>query len=228
MNALLLLCLAATPTPQDLVDGAEIGDTQQYVYFQSHNVYKAERQDKKAGTTRFSGSWSMKDDTLEVKPTSCKGPGCKELNKPYRVQLQVQAERVLQVKSESTVFPSGSYYCHHLGCEPRVGVELLGKDAKAMAMIWLTDFVIDKNRGRNTTTVWWGKKLEGGAPVTTHIETCGRDVEKSTRGADELTRDLSELPWLGKVGRTASADKDCLWDVRLYVADDVLPPPRKP
>ncbi len=31
----------------------------------------------------------------------------------------------------------------------------------------------------------------------------------------------------GKPEVKASAEKDCLWDVRLYVADDTMPPPRK-
>ena len=226
MHLLVLLCLSAMPSSQDLIDGAEIGDRNQYVYFESHNVYKAERIDKKAGNTKLAGSWSFKDDTIEVKPTSCKGPLCKELNKPYQAQVQVLAERALLVNSTGALFPSGSYYCHHLGCEPRVGIEVLSKNTKAATMIWLLDFVIDKNKGRNSTVAWWGKKLQGAAAVTTHVETCGRDPEKAKKGAEELVKDLSELPWLGKLEPKPSAEKDCLWDVRLYVADDVLPPAR--
>jgi len=224
MHALTLLVLAITP--QEAIDGAEIGTADQYVMFESHGPYKAERTDKKAGNTTLAGKWDLKDDTLEVKVSSCKGPACKELNKPYTAKISMMAERAMMVQSTSSIFPSGAYYCHYLGCEPRTGVELLSKGAKAGAVMYLQDHLIDKNKGRNSTVVWWGKKLQGDAGPT-RIEYCPRDEAKAKKGAEELQADLADLPWLTKPEVKASAEKDCLWDVRLYIADDVTPPAKK-
>ena len=64
MHVLTLMLL--TISPQEAIDGAEIGTADQYVAFESHGPYKAERTDKKAGNTTMTGKWELKDDTLEV------------------------------------------------------------------------------------------------------------------------------------------------------------------
>ncbi len=43
-----------------------------------------------------------------------------------------------------------------------------------------------------------------------------------------MAADLGELGWLGKIDPpTETADKDCLWDVRVYLADDAAVPEKK-
>ena len=74
-------------------------------------------------------------------------------------------------------YPSGSYYCRYQGCEKRTGVELLSKEAKARTMNWLLDFMIDKNRKRDVTVVWWGKKLQTDADK--RIKQWSAELEKA-------------------------------------------------
>lgn len=73
--------------------------------------------------------------------------------------------------------------------------------------------------------VWWGKKLQEDAGKS-RIETCGRDPERAKKGAELLQADLAELPWLGKLEISPSAEAGCLWDVRVTIADDVVAPSR--
>jgi hypothetical protein len=222
---LLTAVLTAAPTAQDLIDGSEIGNADGYVAFESHGKYHAEKVDKTKGNTVLKGGWTLKDDVVDVKITSCKGPACKELNKPYRAEVAAAAERALLVKAipAESMLPSGSYYCHYLGCEKRVGVELLSKNAKAKGVNFVLDTLIDKNKGRNTTIVWWGRKLADDVKKS-RIEYCGREEARAKKGAAEVSADLGELPWVGKLEPRLTAEKDCLWDVRVFLVDDLMPP----
>jgi hypothetical protein len=123
------------------------------------------------------------------------------------------------------MLPTGSYYCRFQGCEQRIGIELRSKNAPASAMNYILDFSIDKNRKRDQTVVWWGKKLQTDAGPS-RIETCARDPERAKKGAELMQADLAELPWLGKLEIKETEDKDCLWDVRVTVADTVVAPSR--
>ncbi len=227
LSTVLIAALAAVPNAQDLIDGAEIGNADGYVAFESHGKYHAEKIDKAKGNTVLKGSWKLTQDLVEVKIATCKGPACTELNKPYKAQVSAAAERALLVKAipADSMLPSGSYYCHYLGCEKRIGVELLSKNAKAMSVNFVLDTLIDKNKGRNSTIVWWGRKLADEVKVS-RVEYCGRDEERAKKGAMEAVADLATLTWVGTLAPTPSPEKDCLWDVRVYLADGLTPPAR--
>jgi hypothetical protein len=220
---------------QDFIEGAEVGTAEAYVALESKGRYHAEKVDKSKGNTVLKGTWKMKDGSgeaktghVDVKVASCTGPACKDLKKDYALDVELQAERAMTVKSTppDSMFPSGSYYCRYQGCEKRTGVELLSKDAKPRTMNYLLDFMIDQNRKRDVTVVWWGKKLSGDAGKT-RIEYCARDGERGKKGAELVAGDLATLPWVGKLEPTESADKECLWDVRVWIADDVAVPEKK-
>lgn len=230
-------------TVQDFIEGAEVGTAEAYVALESKGRYQAEKVDKAAGKTVLKGTWKMKDTGaglkengldqklghLDVKIASCTGPACKDLKKDYALDVELQAERAMTVKSTppESMFPSGSYYCRYQGCEKRTGVELLSKDAKPRTMNYLLDFMIDQNRKRDVTVVWWGKKLTSDAGKT-RIEYCPRDAERGKKGAELVAADLATLSWVGKLDApTETADKECLWDVRVYIADDVAVPEKK-
>ncbi len=223
----LTAVLAAAPTALDLIDGSEIGNAEGFVAFESHGKYHAEKVDKAKGNTVLKGSWTFKDDAVDVKIATCKGPACKELNKPYRAEVSAAAERALLVKAipSDSMLPGGSYYCHYLGCEKRVGVELLTKNARARGVNFLLDTLIDKNKSRNSTIVWWGHKLAEDVK-TSRIEYCAREAERAKKGADEVAADLASLGWVGKLEPTLSAEKECAWDVRVFLADELTPPTR--
>ena len=221
---------------QDFVEGAEVGTAEAYVALESKGKYHAEKVDKAAGKTVLKGSWKMKDSggpdqkvgRVEVKIASCTGAACKDLKKDYALDVELQAERAMTVRSNppDSMFPSGSYYCRYQGCEKRTGVELLSKDAKARTMSYLVDFMIDQNRKRDVTVVWWGKKLASDAGKT-RIEYCPRE-ERGKKGAELVAADLATLSWLGKIDAPIeTAEKDCVWDVRVYVADDAALPEKK-
>ena len=222
---LLSAVLAATPSAQDLIDGSEIGNADGYVAFESQGKYHAEKVDKAKGNTVLRGAWTIKADVIEVKLSSCKGPACKELNKPYKAEVSAAAERALLVRAipSDAMLPSGSYYCHYLGCEKRVGVELSSKNAKAKSVNFVLDTLIDKNKGRNSTIVWWGRKLAADVKKS-YLEYCPREAERAKKGAEEVAADLATLPWVGKLEPSPSAEPDCLWDVRVFLADDLTPP----
>lgn len=228
IHALVPLLLLGLPSSEEFLDGAEIGDATHSVYFQSHGKYSAEHVDKSAGNSELKGSWSMNGDVVEAKPKSCKGPACKSLEKPYKARVTVVADRAMVVKSEpdDAMLETGSYYCHYQGCEKRVGVELVSKSAKAVAVNYACDHLIDKNRARNSTVVWWGERMPD-AIAKSRIEYCTREPERAKAGAAQVSADLAELPWIGKLEPTASGVKDCLWDVRVYIADDAAPPARE-
>ena len=75
------LC-AAAPNPEDLIDGAEIGNAEGFVAFESHGKYHAEKIDKAKGNTVLRGSWVMKGETVEAKPVTCTGPACSTGSRP--------------------------------------------------------------------------------------------------------------------------------------------------
>lgn len=210
---------------QDFLEGAEIGDANGYVALETGGKYHAEKSDKATGKTVVKGSWALKGDTFWVKAITCTGPACKDAKKDFQAQVAVVAERAMVVKSTpaNSMLPSGSYYCRFQGCEKRFGVELLSKGAKALTMNYLLDYLIDKNRKRDVTVVWWGKKLQSEAGKT-RIETCAREPERSAKAAALVAADLAELPWFGNVETVVSAEKDCAFDVRVYVADDTALP----
>lgn len=210
---------------QDFLEGAEIGDANGYVALETGGRYHAEKVDKTAGKTVLKGSWALKGDTFLIKAITCSGPSCKELKKDFQAQVHVVAERAMVVKStpDDSMLPTGSYYCRFQGCEKRFGIELLSKNAKALTMNYLLDYLIDKNRKRDVTVVWWGKKLQVAAGKT-RIETCQREPERSAKAAELVAADLKELPWLGPIEITPSADKNCTFDVRVYVSDETALP----
>ena len=43
----------------------------------------------------------------------------------------------------------------------------------------------------------------------------------------EVQKDLAELGWLGKLDIAESKSADCLWDVRVLLADDAAPPQKQ-
>jgi hypothetical protein len=221
---LLALALTADPNLPDFVDALEIGPADHFVAFDSGGKYRAEQLDaKRAKLAELRGRWTLKDDTVEVKLIGCTGPSCKDLKKDYRAHLELAADRALLIQSNApgVLLESGAYYCHYQGCEKRIGVVLASKDAKPRTMNYLLDFLIDQNRPRNSTVVWW--KRQPGDAGKTRIEYCTREAEKAKAGAAQVAADLATLPWIGKLEPAASAEAGCLWDVRVVVADDVVP-----
>jgi hypothetical protein len=226
-TTLLLAALLGTISVQDQLDGTEIGDATQYIAFQSGGAYTAERTDEKAGTTTAKGSWKVAGDQLSVKIASCNGPACDEMGKGYTAQLAIVAERAMTVKSSTGTrgpLSTGSYYCRFQGCEKRTGVVLHTHGAKPAVMKYLHDFLIDKNRTRDVTVVWWGKKLPEKVAAS-KLTYCQRDAERAKKGAEVMAKDLSELEWIGKLEPQPSADANCLYDVQLLVADGTELPP---
>jgi|GEM_PF-1905407 hypothetical protein len=225
LTALLTLSLSQLPTPLDIIDNAEIGDANQYIQLRSKGVYEGHALDKAKGNTVVNGAWKMNGDTVEVKLSGCKGPACKDLKKDYTAKVTIAAARAMLLASTAPkpFFQSGSYYCHYLGCEPRIGVEVLSKGANLRAMHAVEDHLISKNVGRNTTVVWIGQRADTDT-TKSRIETCGRDPEKAKAALETLKADLADAAWVGEYSVVETPAKDCLWDVRLYVRDDVQPP----
>lgn len=228
MLPIVLVAVLSGISVQEQLDGTEIGDETQYIAFNSGGVYVAEHEDKKAGKTHAKGTWAVKDNRLEVKIASCKGPRCNTLGKSYGSDISIVAERALLVKStlEGGPLSSGSYYCRFQGCEKRTGVLLVTHGARANVMKYLVDFLIDQNRTRDVTVVWWGKKLPE-AHATSSITYCPRDLKRSKDGAELVSKDLAELKWFGKVAPSPTPETDCLWDVKVVVGDTVELPPRR-
>jgi len=232
MTTMLPIVLAAVLSGisvSEQLDGTEIGDEAQYIAFQSGGLYTAEHEDPgKKGKTAAQGRWEVKGDQLEVKITSCKGPRCATLGKGYTARIQIVAERAMTVDSSLKDGPlsTGSYYCRFQGCEKRTGVTVVTHGAKANVMKYLVDFLVDQNRTRDITVVWWGKKLP--APqAQSAVSYCAREPERAKKAAEQAAADLATLPWFGKVTPTASADTQCLHDVQVVVGDSVKIPPRR-
>jgi hypothetical protein len=228
LTALLALSLSQLPSPMDFIDNTEIGDAKQYIGLRSRGVYEGHLVDKAKGETVVSGTWKLVNgDTVEVKAAGCKGPACKDAKKDYTAKVTVAAARAMMLDSKAPppFFPSGSYYCHYLGCEPRIGVEILSKAAKMGSLHAIEDALIERNHGRNTTVVWIGPRPEGDT-AKSRIEVCGRDPEKAKAALELLKGDLATAPWFGEATVVEELQKDCLWDVRLFVRDDLQPPPK--
>ncbi|HEY3445974.1 MAG TPA: hypothetical protein VGK67_06385 [Myxococcales bacterium] len=229
MHASLLFAfaLAAAPTVQDFVDGAEIGDAEHFVAFDTAGRFRSELIEK-AGKTRVTGTWSLKGDTATVKASGCTGPSCKDLKKDFTAKVAVTADRAMVVQSDAPgeLLKSGSYYCRLGGCEKRIGVVVEGKDAKPRTLNYLLDYLIDQNRKRDVTVVWIGPTRTADAGKT-RLEYCTRQTEIALKGALQVAGDLELLKWVGKLEPTASEEKGCLWDVRLVVADDVAVPAKQ-
>lgn len=227
-TALVALSLAQLPTVQDFVENSEIGDARQYIGLRSKGVFEGYAVDKAKGDTAVTGTWRLSGETLEVKASGCKGPACKELKKDWSAKVGVAAARAMTVGAgaPAPLLPSGSYYCHHLGCEPRLGVELLSKGASLRALHGLEDALIARNVGRNTTVVWIGARPEVDT-TRSRIEVCGRDPEKGKAALETLQADLAPVDWFGEVTVVEAPAQGCEWDVRLFVRDDLVAPPRK-
>ncbi|HZN93869.1 MAG TPA: hypothetical protein VFB81_14255 [Myxococcales bacterium] len=229
MIAQLLLATALGISVQDHLDGAEIGDANLTIAFESGGKYRAETEGAKEKTVAR-GTWAVQGEVLEVKVSSCKGPACDKLGKGYKAGVSMVSDRAMTVRTSAPDSPlgSGSYYCHYGACEKRVGVMLVTHSAKAPVMKYLLDFLIDKNvgRGGSGTVVWWGKRMPDKAPGT-ELTYCTRDEDHSKKGAELVARDLAELAWLGVPAPKASATKDCLYDVQLVVKDDAELPAKR-
>lgn len=208
---------------QDQLSGAEIGDAVQFVSFRTDGKYHAEREEK-GGKTVARGFWKLDGSKLEVKVTSCKGPGCKGFGKSWKAEVALTAERAMTLKTAPAEAPlkSGSYYCRSQGCEQRIGVELVSHQRRVDVMQHLLDYLIDKNRTRDVTVVWIGP-ASAGAQDRSALHYCERDADRGKKGADLVAADLSALGWFDKV-TPKSAGKDCLFDVRLTVGDEVKLP----
>ncbi|MGV3620434.1 MAG: hypothetical protein ACO1OB_06440 [Archangium sp.] len=225
LTAFLVLSLAQLPTPNDFLENSESGDALQSVQLRSHGVYEGTTIDKAKGNTVTTGKWAITDDTLEVKVTGCRGPLCKEQKKDWSAKVSVVAARAMMLQSTAPkpLLQSGAYYCHYLGCEPRIGTEILSKGANLKSLHAVEDHLIGKNRGRDQTVVWIGQRTDTDTKKT-RIETCGRDPEKAAKGLELLKADLADAAWVGEYTVVEEPKKDCTWDVRLFVRDDVTPP----
>ncbi|PZR04174.1 MAG: hypothetical protein DI536_34800 [Archangium gephyra] len=225
LTALLTLTLTQLPTANDFLDNSESGDAFQSVQLRSHGVYEGTSIDKAKGNTVTTGKWSIKDDTLEVKVSGCKGPLCKEQKKDWTAKVSVVAPRAMLLDSTAPrpLLQSGAYYCHYLGCEPRIGTEILSKSANLKSLHAVEDHLIGKNRGRDATVVYIGQRPDSDT-AKSRVELCGRDLEKAKKGLELLKADLADAPWFGEYTVVEAPAKDCLWDVRLFVRDDVQPP----
>lgn len=224
MLALLpLVVVAALPTPSDFLDGSEIGDAKQHVALRSKGVYEGH-----AGKTTATGTWTVTDDTLTVTAKSCAGPECAAYKKDFTAKVAVMAPRVMVVQSTAPtpLLQSGSYYCHYLGCEQRIGI-VISSQLPRRVLNAVEDALIDQNRGRDATVVWIGDKAAQPSQDT-RIEVCGRDAERAKKGVELLTADVKKaLPWIGAPKVVEPPVTGCLWDVRLVVSDAVQLPPRK-
>jgi hypothetical protein len=229
LTALLTLSLSQLPTPFDFLDNTEIGDANQYVGLRSKGVYEGHGLDKVKGETTTRGTWAIDNDTVTVKVATCKGPACKEQKKDYTVKVTVEAPRAMTLVSTAPapLFPSGSYYCHYLGCEQRHGTEILSKGANLKTLHAVEDHLIQRNHGRNSTVVWIGERPAMDTKKN-RIETCGREPERAKAALETLKGDLEDAKsWLGEYEVDPTPKTDCSWDVRFFVRDDVQPPVKK-
>lgn len=130
--------------------------------------------------------------------------------------------------SPGAMLQSGSYYCRNQGCERRAGIEVLAHAARPTAVKKTLDTLIDVNKQRDTTVVWLGQRLAEKQRAS-QVTYCGRDEAFARKAADEVLRDLSDLGWFRRLDPVRSNDATCAWDVRVALADDVVPhgPDRK-
>ena len=225
LTLVLLVLAQSNQSVHDWLEGAEIGDREQSMTFASKGGYHAERKDA-LGLTQARGAWKLNGGTLAVSVNSCKGPHCKTFGKSFTVEVAVVGERALSVDPtpSDVPFARGSYYCHHQGCEKRIGVRVVTHAAPAPAVRAVAERLIDRNVGRNTEVVWWAPPMETAADVSSLLY-CPREADAARKAADTVVADLAGLEWLGPLTPTA-ATGECLWDVQVLVGDAVaLPEP---
>lgn len=249
----LLLAIVLSAGVQQQLEGGEIADGPFHLQFNPGGKYKAVKHDKAAGPTSADGTWAVTGATLEAKVAACKGPACKEFGEGFKAEVSMVAERAMTLQvSTATIAPkSGSFYCRYQGCTRRFGVLVTGKDAKPMALRYLIDFLIEKNRSRDPkthaeralagsswvepadedkpseqTVVWQGEPLTE-AQSASSLTYCKRDEARAKKAADQMAKDLAEVPWVGRPVPKPSADATCLWDLQLVLGDGVTVPPRK-
>ncbi|MHB8878560.1 MAG: hypothetical protein ACYC8T_33090 [Myxococcaceae bacterium] len=253
MNSLLLSLVLAFSVQQQL-EGAEVADGPLHLTFNPGGKYSAVKHDKGAGNSTAEGTWVVSGDALEVKVAECKGPACKEVGAPYKAEVTLVAERAMTVRTTPPEAPlaSGSYYCRYQGCSRRYGVMVTTHGAKPLAVRYLVDFLIEKNRARDAkthseralagsawveptdgdkpseqTAVWEAAEQLGEKQSGSSLTWCKRSEARGKKAAEQVAKDIRELPWMGQLTPTVSSDASCLWDVRLVVGDDVKVPPRK-
>jgi len=227
-SLLVTMAVAGLPAPMDFLDGAELGDANQFVAFRGKGQYEASV-GAGASATQVTGTWAIKDDVVEVKATGCKGPACKDLKKDFTAQVDVVGPRAMVVKSTAPapLFQSGAYYCRSMGCEQRVGVAIISQLPRRV-MNAIEDALIDQNRGRDATVVWIAPRAAQPSDKT-RIEVCGRDAARAKKIAELLAADVKKaLPWIGEPVLVETPAKDCLWDAQLVVSDAVQLPPKNP
>jgi hypothetical protein len=223
LTLLLLVLAQGNQSVHDWLEGAEIGDREQSMTFASKGGYRAERKDA-LGQTQARGAWKLNGGTLSVTVSSCKGPHCKTFGKSFSAEVAVVGERALTVDPtpSDVPFARGSYYCHHQGCEKRIGVRVVAHSAPSPAVRAVADRLIDRNVGRNTEVVWWAPRVE--TPIeATSLLYCPREAEGARKAAETVAADLAGLDWLGPL-TPAAASGDCLWDVQVMVGDTVAMP----
>jgi len=249
----LLLALVLTASVQQHLEGGELADGPFHLQFNPGGKYLALKHDKAAGNTTADGTWAVTGETVEAKVASCKGPACKEFGEGFKADVALVAERVmtLKVTSAAAAPVSGSFYCRYQGCARRVGVMVVGKDAKPIALRYVIDFLIEKNRSRDPkthaeralagsswvepsdedkpseqTAVWQGDPLSTAQAVSS-LSYCSRTEARSKKAAEQVVKDLGEVAWVGRPVPKPSADASCLWDVQVVIGDGVNVPPRK-
>lgn len=222
-TVVLLVLAQGNQSVHDWLEGAEIGDRHQSMTFGSKGGYRAERHDA-LGQTQARGVWKLNGGTLTVAVGSCKGPHCKTLGTSFTAEVSVVGERALTVdpKPSDVPFARGSYYCHHQGCEKRIGVRIVAHSAPSPALRAVADRLIDRNVGRNTEVVWWAPRMDVAAEQSS-VLFCPREADGAQKAADTVVADLAGLEWLGALAPVAAAG-DCLWDVQVTVGDAVVVP----
>ena len=226
LPTLVLLVLSqGNQSVHDWLEGAEIGDREQSMTFASQGGYRAERHDA-LGQTQARGAWKLNGGTLTVTVSSCRGPHCKTFGTSYTAEVSVVGERALTVdpKPSDIPFARGSYYCHHQGCERRVGVRIVAHAAPSPAIRAVADRLIDRNVGRNTEVVWWAPRTDAAAEQSSVLY-CTRDGDAAHKASETVVSDLAGLEWLGPLVPSA-ATSGCLWDVQVTVGDGVVMPER--
>jgi hypothetical protein len=227
LTLVLLVLAAGNQSVHDRLEGAEIGDREQAMTFGSDGRYRAERRDA-AGQTQARGTWQLAGGALTVKVSSCKGPHCKTFGTSFTAEVEVVGDRALTVDPtpRDVPFARGSYYCHHQGCEKRVGVQVVAHSAPSPAVRQVAERLIERNVARNTEVVWWAPRTEAPAERST-VLFCIREPELAKKGAETVAADLAGLDWLGPLTPTAGGS-DCLWDVQVTVGDAVVLPEPSP
>ena len=221
---------AGNQSVHDRLEGAEVGDREQAMTFASDGRYRAERRDA-AGQTQARGIWKLAGGLLTVTVVICKGPHCKTFGTSYTAQVEVVGDRALTVDPtpRDVPFARGSYYCHHQGCEKRVGIQIAAHAAPSPAVRQVEECLIEQNVSRNTAVVWWAPRTDAVAERSS-VVFCSREGEAAQKAAEAVVSDLAGMDWLGPLAPVA-ATADCLWDVQVTVGDaEVLPepPPRPP